>query len=255
MTRSALGIGALILAGAALAPGQARAQGFAERTIVDDSEIESTEDLAWELLRIGPYEPAARSSAESFNDGDDGPLLTTELHYYLYRIPYVGPIAAGARVGWARYGGTARDTMGNPTGESTRLTIFPMTPLAALRIDVLAQEFNVPLVFVGKIGFDIVPWRIERGGQKVGNAVSLGVNWSAQVALELDFLEPRAARRLDEEWGINHAYLFFEIFGSNAGQQGADPPDVCLGGGADASSCTLDVGDGFSFAAGLGFII
>ena len=33
-------------------------------------------------------------------------------------------------------------------------------------------------------------------------------------AFELDVIEPRAARRLDEDWGINHSYLFLELYGS-----------------------------------------
>ena len=35
---------------------------------------------------------------------------------------------------------------------------------------------------------------------------------SAQLALDLATFEPGGARALDEEWGINHTYLFGEVF-------------------------------------------
>jgi hypothetical protein len=35
---------------------------------------------------------------------------------------------------------------------------------------------------------------------------------SAQVALDLDTFEPGGARALDEEWGINHTFIFGEVF-------------------------------------------
>ncbi|MEY4577076.1 MAG: hypothetical protein RL701_1779, partial [Pseudomonadota bacterium] len=34
---------------------------------------------------------------------------------------------------------------------------------------------------------------------------------SGQLALDLDTFEPGGARALDEEWGINHSYVFFEV--------------------------------------------
>ena len=46
--------------------------------------------------------------------------------------------------------------------------------------------------------------------------MSLGLRWGAQVALELDFINPQRARVLDDEWGINHTMLFVELFGSTA---------------------------------------
>ena len=54
-----------------------------------------------------------------------------------------------------------------------------------------------------------------------------------QFALELDFIEPRAARRLDVEWGINHSYLFLELYGSLFGT-------------------SIPVRDTFTWSAGLG---
>lgn len=238
---------ALIAAVATLgAATEAHAQDLvAERFDAEPTVIESPESVVWELLRVGPYVPGQRDIGgfEGFK-GDRGPLLQTEVDFIIWRIPYVGPIAAGARFGWARYKGPAVDAMGENTGEKTKLNIFPMSALAVLRIDVLARELNIPILFAGKVGLDVIPWKSETGGSSEDpfgdNSMSLGLAWGAQVALELDYFEPRAARRLDEDWGINHSFLFFELMGSTAGA---------------ASDDTLDLSEGLTWSMGLGFVI
>jgi hypothetical protein len=40
------------------------------------------------------------------------------------------------------------------------------------------------------------------------------VRWAVQGAFELDFFDIQAARRMDDEWGINHTFLLFEYFES-----------------------------------------
>ncbi|MFW5921461.1 MAG: MXAN_2562 family outer membrane beta-barrel protein, partial [Polyangiales bacterium] len=231
---------ALVLAAAT----EARAQDLVEsRFATETTVIESPEYVVWELFRLGPYTPKEPSEFDGFS-GDRGPMLTTEVDFIIWRIPYVGPIAAGARFGWARYKGPAVDASGMNTGEKTKLNIFPFSALAVLRIDVLARELDVPILLTGKVGLDVIPWKSKTGGSSVDpfgdDAVSLGLVWGGQVALELDFLEPRAARRLDEDWGINHSFLFFELFGSTAGA---------------ASGDTLDLSEKLTFAMGLGFVM
>jgi hypothetical protein len=189
----------------------------------------------WEIFAIGPYSFPFLDMIEPNtvpNIADDrGPLLSTELNFFLFRIPYFGRFGLGGRVGWTRHSGMALpvdvDREADPEdlegqGEPTAMTLFPLTPLAVLRIDVLARELGIPILFALKLGMDIIPWRISRGGVTDEKGVEYGMRWGAQVALELDFLEPRAARRLDDEWGINHTFIFVEIFGSTAQDLGAN---------------------------------
>ena len=77
------------------------------------------------------------------------------------------------------------------------------------------------------------PERCDDYGDSVGSGRSIGLRWGVTFALELDFIEPRAARRLDEDWGINHSYLFVELYGSLLGS-------------------SIPMRDAFTWSAGLG---
>lgn len=200
----------------------------------------SPERFDWQL-HIGPYTPYVGSDVFSqIFGGDGGPLVAMELDTHIVRIPYVGPIGIGVRGGWARYRARACGVMDdgtldceNRSSEREKFTLLPVSILATLKIDVLAREFNFPLVITGKLGLDSIFWRSRRGGSSQGSGRSLGLRWGVMFALELDFIEPRAARRLDEDWGINHSYLFVELYGSLLGS-------------------SIPMRDAFTWSAGLG---
>ena len=104
--------------------------------------------------------------------------------------------------------------------------------MGVLRIDALPRHLSIPLVLTGKLGLDTVFYDIKGGGQSA-RGFSIGLRWAAQIALELDFINPRRARALDEEWGINHSTLYLELFGSTA-------------------DSAMNVGNNFAWAIGLG---
>ena len=146
-------------------------------------------------------------------------MLGFEYDVHIVRIPYVGPIGVGVGFGWAEWSGPARAQVGDVSsggdvGDSTLWTI-PISLLAVLRVDALSRYLDVPLILTGKIGPDIGYWQVNNGSHADG--VSIGLRWAAQLALELDFFDRRAARRLDDEWGINHSEIFFELYGSGMG--------------------------------------
>ena len=205
-----------------------------------EKKIESPERLVWELLRAGTYEAAANQDARyDVFSGDKGPMLATELDYLIYRIPFLGWLAAGASVGWAKF--EAKAFVDPPenlmrSNEDTSLILYPLAALAVLRVDTLARDFSVPILFAGKIGVDVIPWRAATGGSTEGNGTSVGLHWGAQVALELDFIDRPSARSLDEEWGINHSFIFFEVYGSTL-------------------NTSLAVGDPLTWVAGLGLVL
>ena len=86
--------------------------------------------------------------------------------------------------------------------------------MAVLRIDALARETPVPFVFTGKVGFNSVFFNEDVGSGK-SSGRSHGVGWAAQFALELNFINERRANALDEDWGINSSFFFFELAGSD----------------------------------------
>ena len=153
--------------------------------------------------------------------GDNGPLLNIEMDFFLYRIPYVGPIGLAISAGWARYQGQACDAATiTPTGcmqvsQKATFNLFPVAIMALLRVDVLAERTPVPLVFVGKIGFDSI-FFTEKIAPGKESGRSHGLRWGAQFNLELNSISPKRANALDDDWGINSSYLFFELIGSDA---------------------------------------
>ena len=207
---------------------------------LDQGEVASPERMVLELFAMGPYEPTAvtetATPAGTPLFDDTGPLFQGSLQAIVLRLPEVGMVTSGLRVGHVAYSASAIDaSSGQPAGEETSLTAWLLTPLVGLRIDALAR-LGVPFLVNASLGYDLVPWSSETGGREDGSGLSHGLRWAVQLGLELDFAEPRTARRLDEDWGINHSFLFFELAGSQAG--GAVP-----------------MGDALSWSFGLGFVL
>jgi len=198
----------------------------------------STERFNFEF-KVGTYRPDARSidggnAFRQFFGSDRGPMLQLELDVWAVRIPYVGLLGGGVSWGWARYkrGLCSSLDCQDRLDEKAKARLWPIAAMAVARIDVLARELNVPIIFTGKFGLDVIFYDID-GGDTPASSHSLGMRWAVQVALELDFINPRRARSLDDEWGINHTSLFLELFGSTA-------------------DSNLDVGTSIAWAAGLG---
>jgi hypothetical protein len=110
--------------------------------------------------------------------------------------------------------------------------------MAVLRIDVLARQLNVPFIISPKFGIDAGYWQTGTSSGTQADGWSVGLHWAVQLAMELDFLDPRAARRLDNAWGINHSAIFVELYGSTMGE---------------FDGRMLTVGTPITWAAGLGF--
>jgi hypothetical protein len=196
----------------------------------------SSENFTLEL-RIGTYQPDVGASFSAFR-GDLGPMIGLELDIHAVRIPYIGPLAFGIALGWGEWTGPASATGSTADVGETGLSLVPLTALAVLRIDGLARYANIPFIISPKLGLDVGFWQTGTSAGTQADGWSVGVRWAVQVALELDFLDPRAARRLDNAWGINHSALFVELYGSTMGS---------------FSGSMLTVGTPITWAAGLGF--
>ncbi|UJR80302.1 MXAN_2562 family outer membrane beta-barrel protein [Sandaracinus amylolyticus] len=187
-------------------------------------------------LRIGGYQPSFGGQFDEVFGGDLGPMIGAELDVHVWRVPYLGPLAVGVSAAWAEWDGPGRVVGTGEQSGRTGLSLINFNALLVWRIDGLARYVDVPIILTGKVGPDFGYW--ESGeGSTTGTGFSFGIRWAAQIALELDFLEPRAARRLDDEWGINHTEIFFEAFGSTMGEH----------------MTQLELGTSFAWAVGLGF--
>ena len=223
----------MVVAGALLAPETASAQQGLE-SWSEPTNPASPQRFALEL-RVGPYTPDTNDAVFERVFGGSSLLFGAEFDYTPIRVPDVLSVGIGAGFATVSYEGKASSLDGTTTSETTALSLLPLTLVAVLRLDVLPRLVGIPLLLTGKIGADLVYWSATTGETQDGEGLSLGLRWAAQVALELDFFEPRAARALDDEWGINHSFLFAEVYGSQAGGD------------------SLPVGTPLAWAAGLGF--
>ena len=187
---------------------------------------------------VGAYRPNPGSQAfDLIYPSGNGPVLLGEFDFFLYRIPFLGPMGIGVAGGWASYKGTgclSGSTPGAciPSSDSAKFSLFPLNAMFVLRIDALARETPVPFVFTGKVGYNTVFFK-ETVGPSKSSGRSHGFGWAVQIALELNFINERRANALDEDWGINSSFFFFELAGSDANNR-------------------APVGDKFYFTGGVG---
>jgi hypothetical protein len=212
MIRIALGALLLWTATAAVS-GAAHAQSDAN-TIPAARNVSSPERYILEL-RAGPYQPdlGSNGSFDRFFGGDSGPLLGLQVSYILYRMPDIVYVAAGGGFGWTHYSGSAVAVNGSgDVSEDTSLTLLPLSAIATVRLDVLPRKLGIPFILAGKVGWQWTFWDTNTGAKNDASGWALGLLYGGQLALDLDSFDSAAARSLDEEWGINHSYAFFEIY-------------------------------------------
>jgi hypothetical protein len=176
-------------------------------------DFSSPERLTLEL-RLGPYHPkmGGNNAFDTFFGSDSGPMLAAELDVIGYRLRDVLYVGGGGGVGTASYSGNTRDSSGLATAEKTTFALKPLNLMAVLRVDVLARKLSVPFIMTGKLGYQWTYWTTQDGKASAVTGWSVGLRWAAQIALDLDTFDRKAARTMDEEWGINHTFVFFELY-------------------------------------------
>jgi hypothetical protein len=214
---------------------RAAAQQDYENQIPPDRSFVSPEHFAIEF-RIGPYQPdmGNNDAFDTYFGSDHGPLLGLELDVIGYRVPDVLYLGVGGGIATASYTGKTLNTSGIVTAEDTSFSYLPLDVMAVARLDALAHKLSVPFILTGKLGYEWAHWTTQSGKLAETTGWSVGLHWGAQLALDLDAFDRKAARAMDEEWGINHSFVFFELFGF------------------EPSKRSLPVGN-TSWTAGLGF--
>jgi hypothetical protein len=189
----------------------------------------SAQYLAVEL-RFGPYHPKVDdefSSATPYKTifGDSTRFqLGFEVDWQALRIPHFGSFGPGFGYSYTKSSAPAplaRDPR-IMSAEDTSLWIMPMYLAAVLRVDVLAREFNIPIVPYGKAGFAYALWRSDADGDLAhdkngvaGKGAESGYQLAFGGMFLLNVLHPQAALDMDNATGINAAYVFGEYFTSN----------------------------------------
>jgi hypothetical protein len=191
-----------------------------DRSWREPRHYESPQRFAFEL-RFGPYRPdidapfPAQKPYESVFGTDRRVAVGFEFDWQLLRIPFVGTFGPGVGWGYTHMSAQAHFRDGELSAEETDLAIMPMYGVGVLRFDELARQTGIPLVGYGKAG-------IGYGLYWTGNDIDTqrrGHTWGTHFALGgmflLDFFDNRSAVEIDNEWGINNTYVFFEWMVSN----------------------------------------
>src|SRR5262249_38110783 len=169
---------------------------------------ESEQRFALEL-RFGPYHPSVddefpgtRPYATAFG-ADNKPLYVgIEFDWQLLRIPKLGTLGPGFGWGYTHSSAAAtRVSDGQPSPETTTLTIMPMYAVGVLRVDVFARELGIPIVPYAKAGLGYGLWWSGNDVQTLGKGHSWGTEFALGGMLLLDSLDEHAAVELDNEWG------------------------------------------------------
>ena len=156
-----------------------------------------------------------------------------------------GTFDLGVGAGYFQQTGKGRLEDGSISSDRTAFRIIPTSLSLTYRLDVLPNGFVLPIMPYGRVSFERYNWwtsggaggTSEIGGNK-GRGATHGYSVSGGVALLLDLLDRQLAREMDNDTGINHTYLFFDVtkstiddFGSSSSIDLSNTGAVTLGGG------------------------
>jgi hypothetical protein len=234
-------LGLVLLAGT-LAAGTAQAQALYH----DDMFIETQEREPWKgtprefaiEARFALYTPAvdsefsgSKAGPQAFVFGDSKrPMWQLEFDWEILQV--FGTLAVGGSVGYFKENAKSCDLEGllddrndpnvtmtcTRSRDNTSLRLIPIAALVIYRFDVLAEYWKIPLVPYGKLGLNYTLWKVTDGNGYTpsaggGHGAGGTMGWQAAVgiSLQLDWIDPGAARGFDADAGVNHTYAFFEL--------------------------------------------
>ena len=185
--------------------------------------LESPQHFALEL-RLGPYRPRIDSEFDGRTPYRDvfgnktRVMAALEFDWQAWRLDGVGSLGPGFGLGYTRMSAGALLTgESGRADQKTTLNILPLWAAAVLRVDALARRTVVPLAFYAKTGLATGLWWSDSGngtsrdaGGLIGKGRSDGWLLAGGLMLDTSFIEPSAARDLDNSSGVNHCYFFGE---------------------------------------------
>jgi hypothetical protein len=96
--------------------------------------------------------------------------------------------------------------------ENTTFSIVPATLALTVRVDGVAERWPIPLDVYGRVALERYHWLVTDGsGGVTDTGATNGWSVAGGVGLLLDFIDPMLARELDNESGVNHTWLYFEV--------------------------------------------
>lgn len=139
------------------------------------------------------------------------------------------------------------------SGDTNDFNMVPLALLAVYRFDVLDKKWRVPIIPYVKVGLAYYIWWFGNSGSFVSDLVppgqtdsvkaaggSFGVVVNPGIAIDLSVLDPKAARAIDQEIGLNRVTAFVEMNGAFVDGFGRDNK-------LNLSDLSLSAGLGFEF--------
>jgi hypothetical protein len=221
---------ALILSAAADAaraayPDEERSSSRLGLAMTRDEPITRESPRAWNFeLRLGPYYPdidaefadrgqSARPFAKVFGTHKNL-MFGFELDRHISHWGGTWAIGVGAAYYSASAAALSADQTSR-TGDQTSLRLVPLSLLAVYRADVLRTRYGWPLIPYAKLGLGCGLWWMGDTSQSSATSGgTVGWNAAAGVSLDLSFLDPEAARAMDQEAAVNQFAIFFEVLRS-----------------------------------------
>ncbi len=194
------------LAAALLVGGQARAQ---------------TSTGRWGSIELGagPYVPNIDREFHGptpYRDIFGGkPAPMWRLHVAKSIWSGAGSLEVGVRTGfWSKSGHailTSGPNAGQSSGDRTTLNVVPTSLTLSYRADQIYENVGIPLVPYARVALERYNWWVTKGSKWTKKGATNGWSASLGLALILDWLDPGAARDLDNETGVNHTALYFDV--------------------------------------------
>lgn len=195
---------------------------------------ESSRDMVIEL-KMGSYKPEIDSEFGALNGNTppyeaifgDGSATLTVLGIHRHLFNEVGTATLGMTFGIWSVSGSGLDAAGEPTSESTELSLIPLGMEIGYAFD-LYEDF-IPIVPTFRLGLDYYVWKILDGSDdtasfesgKTASGGTWGYHYSIGARLLLDFLAPQMAADFDRDAGVNNSYLTFEYQSSTVDDFGS----------------------------------
>lgn len=171
-------------------------------------------------VKFGPYRPNVDDQpsitgtpyADMYGRNESMFHATLELDWQFFRIPVIEvSLALAGTIGFMRESANARTESGDRSNDETSLNVIPFAVLGVIRIDTLADLAGIPLIPYFKGGVNWFVWWSRNAGKTTDSGATPGWQITPGLALRLDPFDKISARTFDNEVGVNHSFVFFEV--------------------------------------------
>lgn len=177
----------------------------------------------------GPYIPNVDDEfggdPEPYRDifgGKPSPMFRLHVSKTVLQSPSLGALDVGFKTGFWSKGGRALDPGGVPTGDRARFTIVPTSVTLTYRADFVYERFRVPLIPYGRVTAERYNWWTSKEDEWTEKGATNGWSATAGLGLVIDWMDPDAARDLENEAGIAHTIVYFDVTKSKVNDFGSD---------------------------------